>query len=508
MAKSFMVSDDASLASEAHGWDPNEVSRNSDKRCEWICSRGHVWGASPKSRLQNRDCPVCTGRLVVVGVNDLATTHPELAGEIAIGDPTSVTSRKSVKFRWRCKEGHEWDAVVYGRASGSGCPTCAGKTVLAGFNDFASAQPDLALEAYGWDPATVTAGSHKKCEWLCPDGHIYDATVPHRIEGKGCPYCAGKRVLPGFNDLATTEPELAKWADGWNPTEVSRGSGKYLGWRCELGHTWKARIPDRRAGNGCPYCSGKKVLWGSNDLATIDPELAAQADGWDPKTVTKGSNPKRSWKCSLGHSWLASVNQRYRVRTGCPYCAGKLALQGFNDLATTDPELSAQVIEGDPTKVTSNSSRQFRWRCEFGHEWKTSVDHRSRGRSCPVCAKTGYDPNKDGYLYFLCHDAWGLFQIGITNNLKQRVSKHLNRGWRLMESPRGPYPGEVARSWEISILKMLRGHGANVGSAEIAGKFDGYTESWTMRSFETPKTMIDLMTLVHVDEELALTNDL
>jgi hypothetical protein len=32
--------------------------------------------------------------------------------------------------------------------------------------------------------------------------------------------------LQGFNDLATTHPELAKEAFGWDPTKVSRGSAK------------------------------------------------------------------------------------------------------------------------------------------------------------------------------------------------------------------------------------------------------------------------------------------
>jgi len=234
-------------------------------------------------------------------------------------------------------------------------------------------------------------------------------------------------------------------------------------------------------------------------LATIDPELAAQAHGWDPTTVTKAHNPKKAWECSRGHIWFASVNQRYRVKTGCPFCSGTAVLPGFNDLATTNPELAFQMVDGDPTSVTKNSGRKFNWRCDLGHEWKASVDHRSNGRSCPVCAKTGYDPSKDGYLYFLKHDSWGLFQIGITNNLKERLSKHMNRGWSLVDT-RGPYPGDVARGWEVSILKMLHRKGAELGSTNIAGKFDGYTEAWTTTSFETPNSLLSLMNMVLIGE--------
>ena len=36
----------------------------------------------------------------------------------------------------------------------------------------------------------------------------YIASVGSRIKGTGCPYCAGQKVLEGYNDLATTNPEL------------------------------------------------------------------------------------------------------------------------------------------------------------------------------------------------------------------------------------------------------------------------------------------------------------
>ena len=83
-------------------------------------------------------------------------------------------------------------------------------------------------------------------------------------------------------------------------------------------------------GSKCPYCSGKKAIKGENDLQTLFPELAKQADGWDPSELLPQSNKKVGWKCDLGHRWEASVDSRRK--TGCPYCAGKKALLGFNTL--------------------------------------------------------------------------------------------------------------------------------------------------------------------------------
>ena len=58
-------------------------------------------------------------------------------------------------------------------------------------------------------PDTVSYGSKKKVWWTCENGHSWQTTVHVRSEGSGCPYCAGRKVLPGFNDLETLYPDVA-----------------------------------------------------------------------------------------------------------------------------------------------------------------------------------------------------------------------------------------------------------------------------------------------------------
>ncbi|MFR8347583.1 MAG: zinc-ribbon domain-containing protein, partial [Mediterraneibacter gnavus] len=51
------------------------------------------------------------------------------------------------KVIWRCKKGHEWEAVVKSRTiNKTGCPYCSHNKVLAGFNDLATLLPDIAAE--------------------------------------------------------------------------------------------------------------------------------------------------------------------------------------------------------------------------------------------------------------------------------------------------------------------------------------------------------------------------
>ena len=112
-------------------------------------------------------------------------------------------------------------------------------------------------------PETVTAGSHKAVWWRCPRGHVWQAAPYSRITGAGCPYCANRKILPGFNDLATTHPALCKeWDDTRNgdltPRMLSFGSNKKVWWRCPLGHVWQAAVfsRTRTRASGCPVCKG------------------------------------------------------------------------------------------------------------------------------------------------------------------------------------------------------------------------------------------------------------
>ena len=39
-------------------------------------------------------------------------------------DPKTLTCGSEKKAWWKCVKGHEWDAVIYSRNSGIGCPLC------------------------------------------------------------------------------------------------------------------------------------------------------------------------------------------------------------------------------------------------------------------------------------------------------------------------------------------------------------------------------------------------
>ena len=137
---------------------------------------------------------------LIVGVSDLATVKPRLAKEVSPYSKikaTGVTTGSGNKLLWRCVKGHEWEAMVCDRSNGNSCPYCSNKKVLAGFNDLATTNPELAkeLSPNSKIKATqVTAGSHKKLLWRCCNDHEWEARVDRRSQGRGCPKCSGSKM--------------------------------------------------------------------------------------------------------------------------------------------------------------------------------------------------------------------------------------------------------------------------------------------------------------------------
>jgi len=126
-----------------------------------------------------------------------------------------------------------------------------------GVNDLQSQFPDIAAEAYGWDPSTVVSGTHQKKDWKCKEGHIFSARIDHRTNsGSGCAVCSGQQVLAGFNDLKTKFPDIAAEAYGWDPSTVVPGTNQKRDWKCNKGHIYLASVGNRTGdGSGCPICA-------------------------------------------------------------------------------------------------------------------------------------------------------------------------------------------------------------------------------------------------------------
>lgn len=319
---------------------------------------------------------------------------------------------------WVCsnKPHHEWQSRLahrYGKggANGTGCPYCANKILLVGENDLASQYPELVSE---WstknnvNPDEVVFGYSKKVIWKCLKGHEWEDTVSNRtLLGRGCPYCNGAKPIIGENDLGTLYPELVKeWSpkNSYSPQDVLVKSNKKPIWVCDKGHEWETSVAKRTSekATGCPYCTNQKILVGHNDFESAYHNDILLTE-WSPKNtlkptqVTAGSTKKIIWVCKNKHEWEVPVKERLRG-FGCPYCANKFLYEGFNDLATTHPDLAKEWSPKNLLKanqVVGAKDEKVWWQCSQGHEWEQPISARKGGRGCPTCNLITSTPERE-----------------------------------------------------------------------------------------------------------------
>ena len=95
-------------------------------------------------------------------------------------------------------------------------------------------------------PSDFTQRSGYKVWWNCPNNklHIYEETINNRVRGRGCPFCAGKKLHPR-ESLQALYPEIAKqWHveknKGLLPSSVFPHSNKKVWWQCDKfkEHNW------------------------------------------------------------------------------------------------------------------------------------------------------------------------------------------------------------------------------------------------------------------------------
>ncbi|MFJ4175383.1 zinc-ribbon domain-containing protein [Microbacterium sp. NPDC089696] len=395
---------------------PDRAIAGSDRMRYWLCAKGHKFRATVTARTSNRNgCGVCANRVVQADVNSLAVTRPDLAAEWhrrLNGDltPEQVPAGTDRKVWWRCPEGHDYLMSVNNRSRkkrASSCSICSRQQVHPS-TCLATTHKAVAQRWHGSKngdlrPTDVVAGSTKKVWWQCARGHEYEAVVWYqtRRQDDGCNVCTN-RAVNADNSMRTTHAALSSEFDEnrngeKTPDNVLATTKTKLWWKCQLGHEWQASGVSRVQGAGCPFCSGRRVLKGWNDLATTHRELAnewheSRNEGLRPEDVVVRSSKAIWWQCAKGHEWQATPGAR-RNGNRCPVCSNQKVLAGFNDLMTTHPDLGAELasdLNGSVTAqtITAGAAKKLWWRCTAGHEWTAPAFSRVRtGSMCPTCRR-------------------------------------------------------------------------------------------------------------------------
>lgn len=375
------------------------------------------------------------------------------------------------KVWWVCSKGHEYRMSIKDKTlKNSKCPYCSNVKAYAGFNDLLTTNPDIAKE---WDytnngelkPSDVLAGSHKKVWWVCKNKHHYQAIVKSRTSGSGCPFCS-KHMKTSFPEQAVFYYVNKLFSDAINGYIISdrrmeldiyipskkigieydgsnyhndnksleRDNKKYS--ICKTKCITLIRLSEKEKTSSLRKCDYRinVISRQSDDLNKAIDELANYLgknissnvdkdrndilinldkrninlaekypfiiNEWNyeknkpllPENVSPSSNTVVWWKCDKGHEWKSTIANRTSHSKKCPYCANVKLLKGFNDLSTTNPKLASEwnySKNGNkkPSDYFGHANIIVWWKCDKGHEWKTTINSRSYGSNCPYCAK-------------------------------------------------------------------------------------------------------------------------
>jgi hypothetical protein len=172
---------------------PDEISPSYTEKVIWVCKYGHEWRRSVPNQIKRKTCPICDRKS-----NSLFTALPEMRdqwdSEKKVGvDPETVSPYSSIKYYWRCENGHSYRAAPEKlMRKKMRCPIC---------HSFGFHRPDIIDE---WHPTKngnktpfdFAVSSQKQAWFICRECKSeYSSRIAYRAIRKSpfCAYCKTKK---------------------------------------------------------------------------------------------------------------------------------------------------------------------------------------------------------------------------------------------------------------------------------------------------------------------------
>jgi hypothetical protein len=423
--------------------------KNTKSRIEFTCSNGHKWKTSAGQVLLGSWCRKCFNlndagkNLVKDRLEDAQKFALERGGELL----SEVYSARNKKLKWRCQNGHVWEAAFNDLLKGTWCPTC-GKGIRERLcrhyfeqitnHVFLSAKPDWLrnsngnrMELDGFCEVLSLAFEHQgkqhyekvdhfnqrqeSLEWrLSSDRLKRSICVEKGVTLIEVPYWVENESLPGWisNELQSKRPDIAVCAmplpvsylasdELFRLKKIAKSKGGeclsqvYLGvfekheFRCGKGHTWMALasaiVSSRGVGTWCPKCKNEVMAKVNRKYSIIDMQrLASKRDGKFLSDEFVNVNTPYQWQCSEGHEWNAAPIDVMKG-TWCKVCSVDSRRHSLEMAKELAISRGGRCISDSVDYV--NSYSYLHWECRNGHRWWGRYNTtRNRSSWCPECA--------------------------------------------------------------------------------------------------------------------------
>lgn len=382
---------------------PEFYTSGSNQKVWWLCREGHSYQATIYDRtkqVKRRGCPYCSGRKLS-SKNSAIELYPELFKE---WHPTKNLINKldlsfgsHKKVWWKCQNGHEYEARINHRVSGSGCPYCTRSTsipeirILTELTSIFSVTSRFKIEKSEIDIyiPKYQVGIEFDGSFWHKDKYEKDVEKNRKLENKLNLFLR-IRVAPlekiSEHDISVPNDEVTKelvnkiclsFANLLTPEDRNKVDAYIFQSsfvRDDLFREYLGYFPS-------PFPE--------NSLQEKFPEMSKE---WDysknfpltPANFSFGAAKKVWWKCAAGHEWESSINSRTNGNLGCPTCKGNL-ISLYPEIAKEWNYHKNGNLNLPDMKF--GSDLKVWWLCKNGHDYEQKINGRTlRNRGCPYCS--------------------------------------------------------------------------------------------------------------------------
>ena len=177
----------AAMWSDKNTFSPSKVAAGSRRKFTFVCPdcgqefESKIFSVVRSVMNGNTGCPVCAGKKIVSGINDLATKYPKAAAMWSNKNacsPSEAPAGSHKKAVFVCPDcGQEFESSICNVVNSlmryrTGCPVCPGRKAVSGVNDLATMYPKAAAMWSGkndYAPSEIPARSSRRAIFVCPD---------------------------------------------------------------------------------------------------------------------------------------------------------------------------------------------------------------------------------------------------------------------------------------------------------------------------------------------------
>jgi hypothetical protein len=346
---------------------------NAHGHLHWRCAEGHEWRAEANAIRQGEWCPECARVVRPAGKKSRMFARVQAIARRHGGACVSTQYVNSQShLRWRCADGHEWDAVPGSIAMGTWCPHCAGHAPLT-----IADMHEMARDRGGQCLSRTYHNTQDPLLWRCAEGHEWSAQPTKLRQGSWCPRCS-ERARHTIDDVQTMAAEHG----GECLSVAIDGSLDPLRFRCRVGHLFESNANRLQQGHWCPRC--RQTPRGNFERLQ---QAVARRGGSLLGDEYQGSLVHVRVRCSAGHEWLSTPQNLISGRW-CRECwrASRVG-RSTPPLGIADMQEVAEHRGGRCLSDTYvNNATKLRWQCHDGHEWEARPSVVRSGHWCPQCA--------------------------------------------------------------------------------------------------------------------------